>query len=29
LYWRNHHVHYDEDVKVDDSLALYLMKELK
>lgn len=28
LHWRNHYVRYDEDVKVDDSLALYLTKEL-
>lgn len=28
LHWRNHHVRYDEDVKVDDSLALYFTKEL-
>ena len=29
LHWRDHHVHYHEDVVVDDELALYLTKELK
>jgi GNAT superfamily N-acetyltransferase len=29
LHWRNHHVHYHEDITVDDDLALYLTKELK
>lgn len=29
LHWRDHHVHYHEDVTVDDDLALYLTKELK
>ena len=29
LHWRDHHVHYHEDVIVDDELALYLTKELK
>jgi ribosomal protein S18 acetylase RimI-like enzyme len=29
LHWRDHHVHYHEDVIVDDNLALYLTKELK
>lgn len=29
LHWRNHHVRYGEEVKVDDDLALYLTKELK
>ena len=29
LHWRDHHVHYREDVTVDDDLALYLTKELK
>lgn len=29
LHWRDHHVHYHEDVTVDDELALYLTKELK
>ena len=28
LHWRDHHVHYHEDVVVDDDLALYLTKEL-
>ena len=29
LHWRDHHVHYHEDITVDDDLALYLTKELK
>jgi ribosomal protein S18 acetylase RimI-like enzyme len=29
LHWRDHHVHYHEDIVVDDELALYLTKELK
>jgi len=29
LHWRDHHVHYHEDIVVDDNLALYLTKELK
>ena len=29
LHWRDHHVHYHEDITVDDELALYLTKELK
>lgn len=29
LYWRDHHVRYGEEVKVDDDLGLYLTKELK
>ena len=28
LHWRDHHVHYHEDITVDDDLALYLTKEL-
>ena len=28
LHWRDHHVHYREDIVVDDELALYLTKEL-
>lgn len=29
LHWRDHHVHYREEIRVDDDLALYLTKELK
>ncbi len=29
LHWKGHHVHYGEEVRVDDDLALYLTKELK
>jgi ribosomal protein S18 acetylase RimI-like enzyme len=29
LHWRDHSVHYREDITVDDDLALYLTKELK
>lgn len=29
LHWRDHHVHYREEILVDDDLALYLTKELK
>ncbi len=29
LHWRDHYVHYREEVIVDDELALYLTKELK
>jgi ribosomal protein S18 acetylase RimI-like enzyme len=29
LHWRDHHVHYREDIVVDDELALFLTKELK
>ena len=29
LYWRDHHICYGEEIRVDDDLALYLMKELK
>lgn len=29
LHWRDHHIDYGEEVKVDDDLALYLTKELK
>jgi len=29
LHWKDHHVHYREDITVDDDLALYLTKELK
>ena len=29
LHWRDHHVHYHEDIVVDDELALFLTKELK
>ena len=29
LYWKDHHVRYGEEVKVNDELALYLTKELK
>jgi hypothetical protein len=29
LHWRDHHVHYHEDITVDDDLALYLTKDLK
>jgi len=29
LHWRDHHVHYHEDVIVDDELALYFTKVLK
>ena len=29
LHWRDHHVHYHEDITVDDELALYLTKDLK
>ena len=28
LHWRDHHVHYREDIVVDDELALFLTKEL-
>ena len=28
LHWKDHHVRHDEQVKVDDDLALYLTKEL-
>ena len=29
LHWKDHHVHYREDIVVDDELALFLTKELK
>ena len=29
LHWRDHHVHYREEIRVDDDLALYFTKELK
>ena len=29
LHWRDHHVNYLEEIRVDDDLALYLTKELK
>ena len=29
LHWRDHHVHYREEIHVDDDLALYLTKELE
>ena len=29
LHWRDHHVRYGDEIKVDDELALYLTKELK
>lgn len=29
LHWRDHHVNYREEIRVDDDLALYLTKELK
>jgi GNAT superfamily N-acetyltransferase len=29
LHWKDHHVHYGDEIKVDDELALYLTKELK
>jgi ribosomal protein S18 acetylase RimI-like enzyme len=29
LHWKDHHVHYHEDIVVDDNLALYLTKTLK
>ena len=29
LHWKRHHVHYGEEVRVDDDLALYLTKDLK
>ena len=29
LHWKQHHVQYGEEIQVDDSLALYLTKELK
>jgi GNAT superfamily N-acetyltransferase len=29
LHWRDHYVHYREEILVDDNLALYLTKELK
>lgn len=29
LHWRDHYVHYREEIIVDDDLALYLTKELK
>jgi GNAT superfamily N-acetyltransferase len=29
LHWRDHHVSYREELRVDDDLALYLTKELK
>ena len=28
LHWKDHHVHYSEDIVVDDELALFLTKEL-
>jgi GNAT superfamily N-acetyltransferase len=28
LHWRDHHVHYHEDIVVDDDLALYLTKKV-
>jgi GNAT superfamily N-acetyltransferase len=29
MHWRGHHVHYGEEIKVDDDLGLYFTKELK
>jgi hypothetical protein len=29
LHWRNHHVQFGEEIKVDDDLGLYFTKELK
>lgn len=29
LHWRDHHVNYREEIRVDDDLALFLTKELK
>lgn len=29
LHWRDHHVHYREEIIVDDELALYLTKDLQ
>lgn len=29
LHWRDHHVHYREEILVDDDLALFLTKELR
>lgn len=29
LHWKDHHVRYREEIRVDDDLALYLTKELK
>jgi len=29
LHWRDHHIHYNEQVTIDDDVAIYLTKELK
>ena len=29
LHWRDHHIRYGEEIKVDDDLALYLTKKLR